>query len=67
MGWSSSVSVWGQLCTDGSPLVLWLYRSERYSDDPFRKKIFEPDGYENYREVNNNFKKCEKNAKETWI
>ena len=27
MGWSSSVSVWGQSSTDGSLLVLWLYSS----------------------------------------
>ena len=27
MGWSSSVSVWGQFSTDGTLLVLWLYSS----------------------------------------
>ena len=31
MGWSSSVSVWGQFSTDGSPLALLLYSSEVYS------------------------------------
>ena len=31
MGWSSSVSAWVQLSTDGSPLALWLYSSEQYS------------------------------------
>ena len=31
MGWPSSVSVWVQLSTDGSPLALWLYSSEQYS------------------------------------
>ena len=31
MGWSSSVSVWGQFSTDGSPLALWLYSLEQYS------------------------------------
>ena len=31
MGWSSSVSVWVQFITDGSPLALWLYSSEQYS------------------------------------
>ena len=31
MGWSSSVSVWVQFSTDGSPLALWLYCSEQYS------------------------------------
>ena len=31
MGWSSSLSVWGQFSTDGSLLVLWLYSSEQYS------------------------------------
>ena len=31
MRWSSSVSVWGQFSTDGSPLALWLYNSEQYS------------------------------------
>ena len=31
MGWSSSVSVWVQFNTDGSPLALWLYNSEQYS------------------------------------
>ena len=30
-GWSSSVSVWGQLSIDGSPLALYLYSSEQYS------------------------------------
>ena len=29
--WSSSVCVWGQFSTDGSPLALWLYSSEQYS------------------------------------
>ena len=31
MGWSSSVSVWVQFSTDGSPPALWLYSSEQYS------------------------------------
>ena len=31
MGWSSSMSVWVQFSTDGSPLALWLYSSEQYS------------------------------------
>ena len=31
MGWSSSVSVWVQFSTDGSPLALQLYSSEQYS------------------------------------
>ena len=31
MGWSSSVSVWAQFSTDGSPLGLLLYSSEQYS------------------------------------
>ena len=31
MGWSSSVSVWVQFGTEGSPSALWLYRSEQYS------------------------------------
>ena len=31
MGWSSSVSVWGQFSTDGSPMALQLYSSEQYS------------------------------------
>ena len=31
MGWSSSVSLWVQFSTDGSPLALWLYNSEQYS------------------------------------
>ena len=31
MGLSSSVSVWVQFSTDGSPLALWLYNSEQYS------------------------------------
>ena len=30
-GWSFSVSVLGQFCTDGFPLALWLYNSEQYS------------------------------------
>ena len=31
MGWSSSVSIWEQSSTDGSPLALWLYSSVQYS------------------------------------
>ena len=31
MGWSSSVSIWGQSSTDGSPLASWLYSSVQYS------------------------------------
>ena len=31
MGWSSSVSVWVQFGTDGSPLALWLNSSVQYS------------------------------------
>ena len=31
MGWSSSVSVWGQSSTDGSPLALQLYSSVQHS------------------------------------
>ena len=30
MGWSSSMSVWGQFSAEGSPLALWLYSSEQY-------------------------------------
>ena len=32
-----------------------------------RKKQFEPDGSEKYKEVNNNIKRCMKKAKENWI
>ena len=32
-----------------------------------RKKIFEPEGSEKYKEVNNNIKRCTKKAKENWI
>ena len=32
-----------------------------------RKKRFEPKGAENYKEVNNNIKRCMKKAKENWI
>ena len=32
-----------------------------------RKKIFEPEGSEKYKEVNNNIKRCMKKAKENWI
>ena len=31
MGWSSSMCVWRQFSTDGSPLALSLYSSEQYS------------------------------------
>ena len=33
----------------------------------FRKKRFEPEGSEKYKEVNNNIKRCMKKAKENWI
>ena len=32
-----------------------------------RKKRFEPEGSEKYKEVNNNIKRCMKRAKENWI
>ena len=32
-----------------------------------RKKQFEPEGSEKYREVNNNIKRCMKKTKENWI
>ncbi|WP_419623918.1 hypothetical protein, partial [Thiolapillus sp.] len=32
-----------------------------------RKKRFEPEGAEKYKEVNNNIKRCMKKAKENWI
>ena len=32
-----------------------------------RKKIFEPEGSEKYKKMNNNIKKCMKMAKENWI
>ena len=32
-----------------------------------RKKRFEPEGSEKYKEDNNNIKKCMKKAKENWI
>ena len=32
-----------------------------------RKRRFEPEGSEKYREVNNNIKRCMKKAKENWI
>ena len=31
------------------------------------KERFEPEGYEKYKEVNNNIKRCMKKAKENWI
>ena len=31
MGWSSSVSVWGQFTTDRYPLALWQYSVHRFS------------------------------------
>ena len=32
-----------------------------------RKKRIEPEGYEKYKEVNNNIKRCMKKTKENWI
>ena len=32
-----------------------------------RKKRFEPEGAAKYKEVNNNIKRCMKNAKENWM
>ena len=32
-----------------------------------RRKRFEPEGSEKYKEVNNNIKRCTKKAKENWI
>ena len=41
-------------------LDLWDKRRE------LRNKIFEPEGSEKYKEVNNNTKRCMKKAKENW-
>ena len=38
-----------------------------YKRRELRKKIFEPEGSEKYKEVNNNIKRCMKKAKENWI
>ena len=32
-----------------------------------RKKRLEPEGFEKYKEVNNNIKRCMKKAKENWM
>ena len=32
-----------------------------------RKKTFEPEGSEKYKEVNNNIKRCMKKAQENWM
>ena len=32
-----------------------------------RKKRFEPEGFQKYKEANNNIKRCMKKAKENWI
>ena len=42
-------------------LDLWDKRRE------LRKKPFEPEGSQKYREVNNNIKRCMKKSKENWI
>ena len=42
-------------------LDLWDKRRE------MRKKRFEPEGSEKYKEVNHNIKRCLKKAKENWI
>ena len=47
------------------PLVtaeFFLYLCDKRRE--LRKKRFEPEGYEKYKEVNNNIKKCLKKAKE---
>ena len=38
-----------------------------YKRRELRKKRFEPEGSEKYKEVNNNIKRCMKKAKENWI
>ena len=43
--------------------ILDLYNRRR----ELRKKRFEPEGSEKYKEVNNNIKRCMKKAKENWI
>ena len=43
--------------------ILDLYDKRR----ELRKKRFEPEGSEKYKEVNNNRKRCMKKAKENWI
>ena len=42
-------------------LDLWDKRRE------LRKKRFEPEGTEKYKEVNNNIERCMKKARENWI
>ena len=44
-------------------LRLWL-QTVQYD---LRKKIFEPEGAEKYKELNYNIKRCMKRAKENWI
>ena len=43
--------------------ILYLCNKRR----DLRKKRFEHEGSEKYKEVNNNIKRCMKKAKETWI
>ena len=38
-----------------------------YKRRELKKKRFEPEGAEKYKEVNNNIKRCMKKAKENWI
>ena len=38
-----------------------------YKRRELRKKRYEPEGSEKYKEVNNNIKKCTKKARENWI
>ena len=42
--------------------ILDLYDKRR----ELRKKRFEPEGSEKYKELNNNIKRCMKKAKENW-
>ena len=47
--------------TTAENLDLWDKRRE------LRRKRFEPEGSEKYKEVNNNIKRCRKKAQENWI
>ena len=43
--------------------ILDLYHKRR----ELRKNRFKPEGSKKYKEVNNNIKRCMKNAKENWL
>ena len=57
----------GKHCQKKKPWITAEILDLCYKRRELRKKRFKPEGSEKYNEVNNNIKRCMKEAKENWI